>query len=103
MLTLFFILKITFRFFLNLLDIIIRLFFFLICIIGQPLATNELPNTCVLRLEGEKNSYIITIIIDTDGFLFAIHRNKAGYTATEVACRWAGAIFEVTRPFGQEQ
>ena len=30
-------------------------------------------------------------------------RNKAGYTATKVACGWAGAIFEVTRPFGQEQ
>ena len=29
--------------------------------------------------------------------------NKAGYTATLVACGWAGAIFEVTRPFGQEQ
>ena len=29
--------------------------------------------------------------------------NKAGYTANEVACGWAGAIFEVTRPFGQEQ
>ena len=29
--------------------------------------------------------------------------NKAGYTATEVACGWAGAIFEVTRPFWQEQ
>ena len=32
-----------------------------------------------------------------------IFRNKAGYTATEVACGWAGAIFEVTRLFGQEQ
>ena len=30
-------------------------------------------------------------------------KNKAGYTATEVACGWAGAIFEVTRPFGQGQ
>ena len=30
-------------------------------------------------------------------------KNKAGYTATEVACGWAGAIFEVTRPFGHEQ
>ena len=30
-------------------------------------------------------------------------KNKAGYTATEVACGWAGAIVEVTRPFGQEQ
>ena len=29
--------------------------------------------------------------------------NKAGYTATEVACGWTGAIFEDTRPFGQEQ
>ena len=29
--------------------------------------------------------------------------NKAGYTATEVACGGAGAIFEVTRPFGHEQ
>ena len=25
--------------------------------------------------------------------------NKAGYTATEVACGWAGAVFEVTRTF----
>ena len=30
-------------------------------------------------------------------------KNKAGYTATEVACGWARAIFEVTRPFGQER
>ena len=30
------------------------------------------------------------------------YSNKAGYKAAEVACRWAGAIFEVTRPFGQE-
>ena len=28
---------------------------------------------------------------------------KAGYTATEVACGWAGAIVELTRAFGQEQ
>ena len=31
-------------------------------------------------------------------------KNKAGYTATPVACRWAGAVLEkVTRAFGQEQ
>ena len=30
-------------------------------------------------------------------------QNKAGYTATPVACGWAGTIFEVTRAFGQEQ
>ena len=29
--------------------------------------------------------------------------NKAGYTATPVACGCAGAIIEVTRSFGQEQ
>ena len=29
--------------------------------------------------------------------------NKAGNTATPVACGWAGAIFEVTPSFGQEQ
>ena len=27
--------------------------------------------------------------------------NKAGYTATPVACEWAGAVFEVTQSFGQ--
>ena len=32
-----------------------------------------------------------------------IEKNKAGYTATEVTCGWAGAIFELTRQFGQEQ
>ena len=29
--------------------------------------------------------------------------NKPGYTATEVPCGWVGAIFEVTKPFGQER
>ena len=29
-------------------------------------------------------------------------RNKAGYTATQVACGWAGAIFEVASSFGKE-
>ena len=29
--------------------------------------------------------------------------NKAGYTATPVACGRAGAVIEVTRSFGQEQ
>ena len=29
--------------------------------------------------------------------------NKAGYMATQVVRRWAGAIFEVTRAFGQKQ
>ena len=29
-------------------------------------------------------------------------KNKAGYTATEVACARVGAIFEVTRLFRQE-
>ena len=29
--------------------------------------------------------------------------NKAGYTATPVACGWAGAIIEASGTFGQEQ
>ena len=29
--------------------------------------------------------------------------NKAGYTATPVTCAWAGALFDVTKVFGQEQ
>ena len=28
--------------------------------------------------------------------------NKAGYTATLVACGWAGAVIELTKAFGQE-
>ena len=32
-----------------------------------------------------------------------VARNKAGYTATPVACGWAGAIIKVTISFGQEQ
>ena len=32
-----------------------------------------------------------------------IDKNKAGNTATPVACGWAGAVIEVTSSFGQEQ
>ena len=32
-----------------------------------------------------------------------VQKNKAGYTATPVACGWAGAILEVSGTFGQEQ
>ena len=35
--------------------------------------------------------------------MFVIFKLKKKNTATEVACGWAGAITEVTRPFGQEQ
>ena len=35
--------------------------------------------------------------------ILTIDINKAGYTAIEVPCGWAGALFEVTKPFGQEQ
>ena len=37
-----------------------------------------------------------------NGLSVSFRDNKVGYTATEVACGWAGAIFEVTRLFGQE-
>ena len=39
--------------------------------------------------------------IDTHNWEF--DENKAGYTATSVACGWAGAVIEVPRSFGQEQ
>ena len=31
-----------------------------------------------------------------------MHLNKAGYTATPVACGWAGAIFELISAFWQK-
>ena len=37
--------------------------------------------------------------VETSGWRH-LNKNKAGYTATEGAFGWAGAIFEVTRPFG---
>ena len=43
-------------------------------------------------------NYLFNVIYARKGL-----KNKAGYTATPVVCGWAGAIFEVTRPFGQEQ
>ena len=39
------------------------------------------------------------ILLTWNGF----KTNKAGYTATQVACGWAGIVFEVNRPFGQER
>ena len=40
----------------------------------------------------------------TNNFVgFELHNNKAGNTATPVACSWAGTVFEVIRAFGQEQ
>ena len=35
--------------------------------------------------------------------LYHAYQNKAGYTATLVACGWAGAVMEVTGAFRQEQ
>ena len=35
--------------------------------------------------------------------IIVLRENKAGYTATPVACGWAGAIIEVSEAFGQEQ
>ena len=49
---------------------------------------------CMIILENEK--IVLRVIVSKKD-------NKAGYTATEVACGWAGAIFEVPKPFGQEQ
>ena len=41
---------------------------------------------------------------ETTLVLILVGKNKAGYTATLVACGWAGAVIDkVTEAFGQEQ
>ena len=54
---------------------------------------------------GERTSKGHTVQVITYDWKTFVHcyKNKAGYTATEVACEWAGTIFDVTRPCGQEQ
>ena len=42
----------------------------------------------------------VNVGFDKENQFYRLCKNKAGYTATEVVCGWAGAIFEVTRPFG---
>ena len=44
--------------------------------------------------------YRKTVILDYHSK--RINKKKAGYTATPVACGWAGAVFELTKAFGQE-
>ena len=46
---------------------------------------------------------LMNFFLKLDEKLSNLVPNKAGYTATEVAFGWAGAVFEVTRPFGQKQ
>ena len=69
------------------------------------------PDTMILykqvisekKIHGKTCTKTVTVYIYSSAVNTKQEENKAGYTATEVACRWAGAIFEVTRPFGQEQ
>ena len=59
----------------------------------------------------QKLKNIVVILIVAISISFArllkksdvLLKNKAGYTATPVACGWAGAVIEVTRSFGREQ
>ena len=44
-----------------------------------------------------------SVVYFVQGLSISLSVNKAGYTATPVACGWAGAAFEVTRSFAQEQ
>ena len=61
-----------------------------------------LLNAAILSKASQKSAWVNHINFnETVKYSFLV--NKAGYTATDVACGWAGAIFEVTRPFGQEQ
>jgi len=45
----------------------------------------------------------VVFIKEPDEIFEEKRMNKAGYTATPVACGWAGAIIEVNGAFGQEQ
>ena len=50
------------------------------------------------------NQFIIKQIFSSSLTFFGLFvENKARYTATPVACRWVGAVIEVTKSFGQEQ
>ena len=55
----------------------------------------------LLHLYLHKKSTILKVL--TGWIVRVLKQNKAGYMATKLACGWAGAIFEVTGPFGQEQ
>ena len=50
-----------------------------------------------------KNSIFVHFFYISDISSSIHYLNKAGYTATLVACRWAGAVIEVTSSFGQVQ
>ena len=48
--------------------------------------------------------YLLFIISDREYNNIPLSRwNKAGDMATQVMCGWAGAVFKVPTPFGQEQ
>ena len=50
------------------------------------------------------NQFIIKQIFSSSLTFFGLFvENKARYKATPVACRWVGAVIEVTKSFGQEQ
>ena len=64
--------------------------------IGPSVGLSVCPSFRGDRVERRENTHF-----DTEAASLCV--NKAGYTATPVACGWAGAIIEVTRSFGQEQ
>ena len=53
-----------------------------------------------IELRGSK---MCGALLGPERCLCRMEENKAGYTATEVACGWAGATFVVTKQRGQEQ
>ena len=67
------------------------------------------PSCPTLRDSRAANSFVVLAVIPLGSSTAQNHLNpaseinKAGYTATLVACRWAGAVLEkVTRASGQE-
>ena len=57
-----------------------------------------------VQVGGNSDSDAILVIGQWQNCVYTSYENKAGYTATLIACGWAGAVMEkVTKAFAQEQ
>ena len=60
----------------------------------------------ILNFSSDFDQRILVFVFDDLSIQYLhchLHKYKAGYTATPVACSWAAAIVEVTIPFRPEQ
>ena len=67
-------------------------------------AVTNAESTINSQLSDEKaQAFILSSQVKSFHLETSTNFNKAGYTATPVACGWAGAVIEVNASFGQEQ